>query len=234
MITVDARVFLIRVLDPSSTPARIWNKTSTLICAASVYQRCVAFDTTNIPSSIFPEKICRHILLSFLGGDRRYSRARTEHQCGVPSPSPSSSSPLLTQARVRARLKHADGVQQTERGVFLTAWCWEGGDPLFTWWNAEDLCVCVCVDANVSSLTFSGFRRAQFQVVPRAAVQVEVRGRDPPLLFCRADEPPTCGATQRGWKQALIDVAWRAESSQLGAQGVSVFVETQPMNSELR
>lgn len=47
-------------------------------------------------------------------------------------------------------------------------------------------------------LTFSGFRRPQVQVVPRPAVHVEVRGRDPPLLLRRADEPPTCGEKQSG------------------------------------
>lgn len=56
-------------------------------------------------------------------------RAGTEHQCVVPSP---PSSLLFTQARVCARLKHAYSVQQTEGGVFRTAWSREGGGPLFT------------------------------------------------------------------------------------------------------
>lgn len=156
-------------------------------------------------------------------------RTGTEHQCVAPSPSSSS---LFTQARVHAQLKHTYSVQQTERGVFITVVVqgrWRPVVHMMKHWGS--VCVSVCLQRR---LTFSDFRRAQFQVVPRPAVQVEVRGRDPPLLLRRANEPPTCGATQRGWKQTLTDAAWRAKSSQLGARGVSVFGETQPMNSERR
>lgn len=46
-------------------------------------------------------------------------------------------------------------------------------------------------------LTFPSFRGTQFQIIPCATVWVEIGSRDPTLLLCSADKPPTCGKIQR-------------------------------------
>lgn len=46
-------------------------------------------------------------------------------------------------------------------------------------------------------LTFPGFRGTQFQIIPCATVWVEIGSRDPTLLLCSADKPPTCGKIRR-------------------------------------
>lgn len=46
-------------------------------------------------------------------------------------------------------------------------------------------------------LTFPNFRGTQLQVIPCVTVRVEIGSRDPALLLCSADKPPTYGNIQR-------------------------------------